>query len=103
MEDGLGQFNVSKVARTFGHVASTGLTFGHAVDDTLTRVHEAAKFGPAALIDFRKLDAAISRHGHAPDFFGAQDAKLDFLDTAQRRFGIVCVDARHDADDLGLH
>ena len=85
---------VSKMSGAFSHVSGASLTSWQTVNDALTGIHETSKFGTATLHDFGKPDAAFS-YGHSPDFFRAEDAKLDPFDRPDGGLRITGVNGRH--------
>ena len=50
VKNGLGKFNMAKVTRTVVHVAGAGLTAREAINDALSRVHDAAEFWLAIFV-----------------------------------------------------
>lgn len=87
VEDRLGQFHVAEVTGALIHVAGACLAAGAAVDDTLTRVHQATKLRLAALVDLWVADAALGDR-HAPNLVRRQDAKLHPLHRPDGRFRV---------------
>jgi hypothetical protein len=84
VKDGPGEFDVTEVARAFGHVLSAGLALELSVDGAEEGIVEAAiaRLRPRLVHGLGVDDVA---NAHALDFFGREEAKLDLLDRADRR------------------
>ena len=64
MKDWFSQLYVTKMTRTFCHVASTCKAARAAINDPLSRIHQATKFRAAALHGLWVFDASIFCYGH---------------------------------------
>ena len=65
VEDGFREIDVTKVARTLGHVAGAGLAARTSVDHPLARVHQPAELRTPSLHRLRVADATLG-DGHTP-------------------------------------
>ena len=65
MEHGFGKLNVTKMAGTGGHVASTRLTLCGPLDYPLPGIHETAELGPTTLHGIGVVNPIRERHRHA--------------------------------------
>ena len=65
MEHGFGELNVTEMARTGGHVASTRLTLCGPLDYPLSGIHETTQLGPTTLHGIRVVNPIWECHRHA--------------------------------------
>jgi len=65
MEDRFSEFNVTKMARTCGHVASTRLTLRGPLNNPLSGIHETTQLGPTTLHGIGVMNPIWECHRHA--------------------------------------
>lgn len=72
---------MAEVAGTLGHVPGTSLAAGMTINDALSGIHEATKFGAARFHGLREADATLGdRHS---------TLKHCLLEESQRSFRLV--------------
>ena len=77
------QFQVAKVAGTFGHTSGTGGTLKVSVVGPESHVKEAADFGDTRT-SFKRLWVLDFSHGHGPDFVRRKQAETDTFNFFKR-------------------
>lgn len=95
VEDRLGQLDVTKVTRTFGHILVASSALELSIDGTQARVVQSS-ISRLQLALVHRLGVQNVSDTHILDLLRRQKPKLDLLDCAQRRIAVRKVEVRHD-------